>query len=96
MRAEACFLGGFVEDVGHRVVSAVAVARTWTDHHVVAEPVENLTAKERSASQSKRVEAGPPTYRASACATSWSSREILSPYVACCNTVFSVRVAQVR
>ena len=28
-REEACFLGGFVEDVGHRAVSAVTVPSLW-------------------------------------------------------------------
>ena len=44
-RTEACFLGGFVEDVDHRIVSAVTVPGTWADCGVVAETIEDLAAQ---------------------------------------------------
>ena len=39
------FLGGFVEDIGDRNVSAVTVSSTWADCGVVAEAIEDLTAQ---------------------------------------------------
>ena len=30
-RTEACFLGGFVEDAGHRIASAVVVPSAWAN-----------------------------------------------------------------
>ena len=46
LRLEACFLGSFVEDVGHRFASAVRVPYAWANRCVVAEAVENLAAQE--------------------------------------------------
>ena len=31
LRTETCFLGCFVKDVGHRIVSAVTVPGAWAD-----------------------------------------------------------------
>ena len=43
-RAKACFQGGFEEDVGHRIVSAVTVHGGRTDCGMVAETIEDLAA----------------------------------------------------
>ena len=38
----ACVLGGFLQDVGHRVVSAVCA---WADRCEIAEAIKNLAAQ---------------------------------------------------
>ena len=45
-KTEACFLGGFVDDAGHRIVSAVTVPGAWVDCGVVAETIEDLATQE--------------------------------------------------
>ena len=42
---EACFLGGCVEDAGHRTVSAVAVPGAWADCGVATEVIEDRAAQ---------------------------------------------------
>ena len=80
--AEAGFLGGFVEDMGGRNVSEIAISGAWADCSMVAEAIENLPtqgavcvlvhgrdAKDvrvRLACQSQRGELGLPTNQAPA------------------------------
>ena len=45
LRTGACFLGSFVKDKTHGVVSAVTVPGAWADCSVVAEEVENFAAR---------------------------------------------------
>ena len=40
-----CGICGFVEDVSHRIVSAVTVPRAWADCGVVAEAIEDFNAR---------------------------------------------------
>ena len=46
LKTECGFCGCFVEEVSHRIVSAVTVPHAWADCGVVAEAIEDFNARE--------------------------------------------------